>query len=273
MPNTLHSCLKLSRLVRRLTEMEMSGTPVSPDHFSERFGQFVDFSGSVALSKMLGELPQVSFEPTGSAPAALTDAFLKERATLVRAIVKRFVPRNGPARNRLPTAAEFHANCMVKDVFAIAHGAATPNCDAAFAPYRKLYLALQGTLALTSHRLRVQMADEIAGLSPVLARLASLDKGLHDALAQRQRQFFDMIPALLEQHFYHLLHTHWQTLSPSPTSDDLAPWMAPGGWIATFCGQMQELLLAELEIRLQPVLGLVESIFETAIDEQRSDEE
>jgi hypothetical protein len=82
-----------------------------------------------------------------------------------------------------------------------------------------------------------------------------------------------MIPGLLEQHFCHLLLTHWQTLPESPAAADLAPWMDSGGWIKTFYGQMQELLLAELEIRLQPVLGLIESIFETAIDERRYDEE
>jgi hypothetical protein len=273
MYDTAHSSLHGSRLMRRLIEMEMSGTPVSPGHFSERFGQLVDFSGSVTLSKMLGELSKVPCESTGSAPAAISDAFLKEHATLVRDIVKRFVPHVGPAGNRLPTATEFHANCMLKDVFAVSRGTVTPNYDAAFGPYRKLYVALQGKLALTCHRLRGQIADAIAGLSPVLARLASLDNGLHAALAHRQRQFFDMIPGLLEQHFCHLLLTHWQTLPESPAAADLAPWMDSGGWIKTFYGQMQELLLAELEIRLQPVLGLIESIFETAIDERRYDEE
>ena len=271
--NTPSSCLHASRLVRRLTEMEMSGSPVLKHQFSERFGQLMDFSGAVALSKMLGELPNVPVEPTGRTSAGIKDAFFKERATLVGDIVKRFVPRNGHARNRLPTLTEFHANCTLKDVFDITHGAGGPNTAAAFAPYRKRYVALQGKLALSSHRLRVQTAEAMAGISPELARLASLDKGLCDALAARQRQYFDVIPTLLEQHFHHLLNTHWQTLPGTSDACDLASWMAPGGWIPSFCGQMQELLLAELEIRLQPVLGLIESIGETGIDELPTDDQ
>jgi hypothetical protein len=64
-----------------------------------------------------------------------------------------------------------------------------------------------------------------------------------------------------------LLQTHWQTLSGNPEPDDLTPWMFPGGWLASFCGRMRELLLAELEIRLQPVLGLIESACQAGGDE------
>ena len=43
-------------------------------------------------------------------------------------------------------------------------------------------------------------------------------------------------------------------------SSDLEPWLASGGWIVEFCSEMRELLLAELEVRLRPVIGLVESL-------------
>lgn len=238
-----------------------------PDRFSERVGGLLDLAGSVTLSNMLGELGKVPFKPTGITPGAIEDAFVKERTTLVRDIVQRFVPSLGPSRNRLPSLAEFHANCMLQDGFTISRGAVTPNAAAAYAPYRKHYLTLQGRLALASHRLRMRTAKAIAGLSPMLAGLASLDQALGDALYHRQRQSLDRIPIFLEQHFNRLLLSQWQALPSRPEIGDLAPWMAPAGWISSFCGQMQALLLAELEIRLQPVVGLIESTREAGIDE------
>ena len=272
MHNTTSSCLHASRLVRCLTEMEISGEPVLPEHFSEKVGRLLDLSGAVALSKMLGELRRPSFNPSETKPAAIKDAFMRERAALVREIIKRLVPGDGSSRNRLPSLEEFYANCILKDVFSTSGGNETPNCAAAFAPYRKHYLTLQGQLGLATHRLRVRTAESIAGLSPVLAGLAALDKGLGDVLYHRQQRFFGRIPTLLEQRFNDLLHTYWPTLPNSPEACDLATWMAPGGWLFSFCGQMQEMLLAELEIRLQPVLGLIESIDETGIGEKRAND-
>ena len=69
------------------------------------------------------------------------------------------------------------------------------------------------------------------------------------------------MPSERSSAFNRLLRTHWQTLPEDSDAADLDVWMAPGGWIALFCSRMQELLMAELELRLQPVVGLIESIF------------
>ena len=42
--------------------------------------------------------------------------------------------------------------------------------------------------------------------------------------------------------------------------DDPACWMQPGGWLARFCADMQRVLLAELDLRLMPVAGLVAAV-------------
>ena len=42
--------------------------------------------------------------------------------------------------------------------------------------------------------------------------------------------------------------------------DDPARWMQPGGWLARFCADMQRVLLAELDLRLMPVAGLVAAL-------------
>ena len=42
--------------------------------------------------------------------------------------------------------------------------------------------------------------------------------------------------------------------------DDPARWMQPGGWLVRFCAEMQRVLLAELDLRLMPVAGLVAAV-------------
>ena len=259
MHNAAHSCHYPSRLVRRLTEMGIIGKPVSADQFAESVGSLLDFSGSVTLSNMLGELSHAPVEPGGNTPETIKSEFLKSHAGLVRDIVKSFIPRLGSSRNRLPSPSEFFANCMLKDVFSKSSGAGMPNSAAAYAPYRKHYLSIQGQLAIASERLRMKMARDVAGLSPMLAGLAGMDKGLGDAFYDLQSQLLGRIPEYLEHHFTHLLSKNWMILPAGSDVSHLAPWMAPGGWISLFCDQMQELLFAELELRLLPVVGMIEA--------------
>lgn len=266
MPDTTQPTLYASRLVRQLTRMGIPGTSILPERFAERAGALLDLSGAVTLSKTLAEPIPDPMRPSAASAAAIRDTFLKERSHLVQGIVKRFVPPFGTARNRLPSANELHAHCLETDAFASAP--VLPNCDAAFAPYRKHYLTLHGRLATASQRQRLLTVEAIAGLSPMLAGLAALDKGLGEAFYHRQRLILDRIPTLLERHFRRLLQTRWQALPERPRACDLAPWLASGGWIHHFCGQMQELLLAELDIRLQPAMGLIETALEIGTHEQ-----
>ncbi len=103
----------------------------------------------------------------------------------------------------------------------------------------------------------------ISGLSPSLAQLARIDKALFESLSDASSEIFAVIPKFLEKRFINLLHTHRSELPENPGVKDLEPWMEPGGWVFIFCIEMQELLLAELEFRLQPVVGMIESLPQT----------
>ena len=37
-------------------------------------------------------------------------------------------------------------------------------------------------------------------------------------------------------------------------------WMQPGGWLTRFAEELQSVLLVELDLRLQPTEGLIESL-------------
>jgi hypothetical protein len=216
---------------------------------------------------MLGELPAVPFESTRISIEAIKDEFIGVRTALVHFIAKSFVPRAGRAKGKLPTPEEYHSHCRFTQVYATTRSEFPKNHSAAYEPYRMFYVGRQDTLGIKIYHLRSQIADAISGGSPELAQLASLDKGVGDALSVQSQQIFAVIPDLLGMRFQRLLNEHWHELPSRPAVSDLEPWMQSGGWISGFCGEMQEILLAELEIRLQPVLGLIEALSDAVIGE------
>ncbi len=265
------SSLHDSRLVCLLSGLNGSGIEVSQSNFSEKFGKLVDLPGSLTLSAMLGELSAVAFEPSGISATTIKNAFMEMRTELVRFIAKSFVPGAGRIRDKLPTPAVFHSHCKLTGVYAATRPESPKNHAAAYEPYRKFYVTRQSDLAIKIQQLQSHIGDAISGLSPELAQLSKLNTGLGDILAVRTKELFTVVPQLLGRRFGRLLDEHWQELPNRPGVSDLAQWMESGGWISKFCGEMRELLLAEIDLRLQPVLGMIDSLSETNISDQTSD--
>lgn len=117
--------------------------------------------------------------------------------------------------------------------------------EAGFGPYRRSCLALQRAMEAGIHPLRAQVRAAMAGLSPDLGRMAALDAVLHETLGARERQLLATVPLWLERVF---------------ERQRLALQETPAEWLAAFCGDMQAVLLAELELRLMPVEGMMEAI-------------
>lgn len=115
-----------------------------------------------------------------------------------------------------------------------------------FAPFRRHYVARQRDMAAAIGPLRAQARQALAARSPALARLAALDAVMERALAERERALLACVPHLLERRF--------ERLRAAPPADAGA---ASDGWLAAFCREQRDLLLAELEFRLLPVDGLV----------------
>ncbi|WP_133477640.1 DUF3348 family protein [Cognatilysobacter segetis] len=117
---------------------------------------------------------------------------------------------------------------------AFANGDATH--DAAF--FRQRYVALQqvmeGEVGLSRKRLRDRLARE----APRLARLVALDAAMERALGARERSLLGAIPDLFARH----VERRSTAAPPAPP--------------AALRHDMKCLLLAELELRLQPLRGL-----------------
>lgn len=131
--------------------------------------------------------------------------------------------------------------------------------QADFTPYRRYYLAQQRHMAAGIGPLRLKAREALAGSSAALWQLAELDATLDQALGSREGDLLATVPALLERHFGKLRQAHQAALAESGTADDPAQWLLPDGWLTRFHRDLQDVLLAELDLRLQPVIGLIEA--------------
>ncbi|GGC59958.1 hypothetical protein GCM10011362_05480 [Marinobacter halophilus] len=117
-------------------------------------------------------------------------------------------------------------------------------------PWLNAWLLLQRKLAATSRQLRDKVRKAMQNHNQILARLAELDAVFDHTMAGYTSQCFAHIPKVLEQRF--------QTLQ-TPSEHTQEPGTQPGDWLHRYCEEAQTLLLAELDVRLEPVLGLLEA--------------
>jgi hypothetical protein len=112
--------------------------------------------------------------------------------------------------------------------------------DEGFAPHRQRYAELQQTMESAIAALRAQARAAVARQSP---RLAAVDAVMEDMIATHEQRLLARLPTLLETHFERLRRAH----------DDRA-------WMPRFQADLQQLATAELQLRLQPVQGLIDSL-------------
>lgn len=236
-----------SRLVRLLAELVATEVPASRQSFAERLGQWVDFNAALALFPILdAPVEGGTGRPSGSRcgeAAALKEAFVRVRNAL-RQSIETGSSAGGRARVELP----------------VPDAAATLDDWKDFAPYHRYYLAHQREMASAITTLRNTARTALASASPGLKRLALLDGVLEQAFALRERDLLATVPVLIARRFEQRRDAHVATLAASEVADCAQRWMQPGQWLAEFCQEMRAVLLAELELRLQPAAGLLAAL-------------
>lgn len=264
MDHSAFQSLNSTRLIRLLSGVSGPDTRESRADFAEKFGRMLHFSGSVNLFSALETPVRTDSDPSQTsghlAGEKIRNQFLTAQAGVVRFIVADFVPTSRRTGNQLPTAGALHAHCELNGVFSAKNKKTPARLAAVFEPYRKFYMSRQRDLEVKVGLLRVDIRDSIAGLSPALAKLAKIDQALSESLAVTSGEAFAVIPKLLEKRFGLLFETLQSEFPENPGASDFNLWMKPGGWLSAFCTEMQELMLAELEVRLQPVVGMIDAL-------------
>ena len=230
-----------SRLVSFLQDLAASKVALTHKNFTDKLGQLIDLTDSIALSESLRGLSRIQFV-SGSAPQlGLQEEFLQSRRGMIEFIARSFTPGAVALPFSLPKLDE----------------AALQDESTGYQPYLKFYALHQSDMEFRVQRLRLKIRQQVAGHSRELAQLVALDEALADALSAQSRKLFAQIPRLLGSRFDYLRQQQFETNAASKQNPQL--WLEADGWLQKFYREMQGLLLAELDVRLQTVVGLVEA--------------
>lgn len=116
---------------------------------------------------------------------------------------------------------------------------ADADAEAGYTPYRQRYAEQQRQMELKIEPLRDRVRQALSRVSPTLRQLAGLDAVLGQSLAGREQKLLAKVPVLLERRFEHLRQS---------------------GRLDVFGQEWQAVLQAELDLRLQPVMGMMEAM-------------
>ncbi|AUM14190.1 DUF3348 family protein [Ketobacter alkanivorans] len=210
-----------SRLVRLLSDFAMVDDDWAYRDFADRLGQMLSFNDSIILSDAHKAKPERGFQRHTESAEDVKQEVLRTKATLVNNVIQSCTSGDGKPRIRWPVVDAESAS--------------------GYEPFLRFYSAHQREQDLAIRVVRSAARDALSACSPALKKLALLDQALDDTLWEQIRRFYGVIPRLLERRF-NLLR-------------DQQPL-----WLNQFRKDIQALLLAELDLRLQPVLGLVEAL-------------
>lgn len=245
----LQSNFSSPRLARLLGDGREADAPAPRQDFAERLSPWVGVFDAVQLHTAHQALGALEVLPRAAAPSArdlsLADQLQQVKSVLAKAIAATEADHAEP-RGRNPRS---HTHTVAAAAEALAKIETTAAVD--FAPFRKHYSDQQRNMDLLIGPLRASVRQALSETSARLRQLAALDAVWEDMLAPREQRLLTTVPGLLEQRFKQLRKAHLQ--------DDPASARQAGGWLHAFDKEVRNVLLAELDARLEPVQGLIEA--------------
>ena len=230
----------LIRLLARLTDVEFTESRQS---LSDRLSQWLHWTDAIALSTALNRNPSDVTAGAQAFGSPEENECARVRSALANAIVS----------NNAFAAVKQHRRTQ-----APSHGAPM---DAAvdYPAFRQGYLSMQQAMETDIGNLRGRLREKLAARTPAMTCLAEVDAVMERALNPRERSLLAAVPGLLRGHFERLRQAEQKTLADTEASGDTSA-VTPGAWLAVFRKDMQSVLLAELELRFQPVEGLLAAL-------------
>ncbi len=233
-----------STFIRTLAALNDAPAPDAPDAFAQRLAGWLAWTDAFSLSAALVDANVRSDVPAFGGLGAVT-ADEREVVRVRAALAKTIADAPGGAPSRRPERP-------------LAGAVVPTEMPVDFATYRQRYsqcqLAMETQIVPLRRRLRTTLADR----SPALATLAELDTVMEQVVGARERTLLATVGAQLEPRFEQLRDAAG---APSPESAH-----RPAPWLAQFRQEMRGLLLAELDLRLQPVEGLLEACRQSLSD-------
>lgn len=249
----MHRQLNRSRLVRLLGEWTQADLDPGDADLAERISLWLHAMDAVKLHTLqqavkAAEAPPQA-RPHPARAQALEDEFERVRARLMAAVAEHPIDA---LRARFLDHPRLRSEKM-------------PATDPEYAPFLQHYLDVQRQMDLRLDGLRVYLQQRLGDAAPRLAPLAVMDKGLEELMGGRLQKLLGTVPLRLRQHFDALRRADQDrqaglTHTAASAHEHTAAARRPGGWMHVFGSHLQETLLAELELRLAPIHGLMEAL-------------
>ncbi len=128
-----------------------------------------------------------------------------------------------------------------------------------FAAQMQRYLGTRKQMDAKLGALRAQMRQWLLRGSRSMRQLAMLDAVLEQMFRAREERSWAKLSGYVERRLVHRHKEHHKMLQTAGRADDPMRWRQPGGWLFAFEQDVQALLLAQMQVRLQPISGLLEA--------------
>jgi hypothetical protein len=247
-----------SRLQRILLDLAVVNFEHSTTLFADQLGELISLSDAIVLAESLRGLKKKPFTPLPNDDDAKT-IFMQARAAMLAFIIDSFT-LEGDEGARVGTS-PFILPRPNRDTLN------DPN--AGFVAYQRFYSLHQSEMDHRVLTLRRQLQQIMSGRSTELAQLATLDSSMAETMVDFSRRTFAGVSYLLAKRFYYLHQQYRDTQaenvdvnpeSANSAQDEAVRCLQKGAWLDRFIREMQAILLAELELRLMPVIGLIEAL-------------
>ena len=230
----------LIRLLARLTDVEVAESSQS---LSDRLSQWLGWTDAIGLSTALSGNPPVVAPGARAFGSAEESECARVRASLTSTIVRETTLSAANRRGSPRERAQAEPTGTVLD----------------YAVFRQQYQSIQQTMETDIGNLRGRLRAMLAARTPAMARLAVVDAVMERALSPRERNLLTAVPGMLAGHFDRLRLAEQASLADVEAAGESAAVKA-GIWQNVFRKDMQSVLLAELEVRFQPVEGLLAAL-------------
>ena len=227
--NTRHSSSRLVSLLATLADQSAAPTR---SHIAQGLGRMIDLSNSIEISDTLDSVSRINAAQPDPANTNPVQRLQLGHAAMVKAVTGSLSRGSSPARITLGMFLEDQESTGVDE-------------QVDYQPYLKLYGALQRDLEFKARNIQADIRKALAASSPEGAQLAAVDAALADPVAKQSRAVFAKIPGLLKTRFQTVANQSDTTVAL--IHDQLSDLL-------------QTILLAEIEARLLPALGLIEAL-------------
>lgn len=215
-----------SALVRQLAGWQAAQADAPRQNVAERLADWLNVADAITLHAAHRSMAAVNTVKAQAVPGKAGD--LNAECAQVRTTLAKAIatrPFNLSVQQPAATAADFPL-------------------------FQQRYLDQQRRMEMRIEALRAHVRQTLSLTSPPLAQLAALDAVLAQMLAGREQKLLGSVPSFLKARFKDLYTTR-------ASADD-------NRWLDTFEHDFQQTLLAELDLRLQPIVGMVEAFAQHA---------